>query len=84
MENTRILLAEDDKNLGTILKAYLEAKNYPTLLCQDGKEAYEAFKREKFDFCVLDIMMPGKTGLEFTLENKNIITTNVFFIIHLH
>ena len=68
MENTRILLAEDDKNLGTILKAYLEAKNYPTLLCQDGKEAYEAFKREKFDFCVLDIMMPEMDG--FTLAKK--------------
>ncbi|MAZ92847.1 MAG: response regulator transcription factor [Bacteroidales bacterium] len=68
MENIRILLAEDDKNLGTILKAYLEAKNYPTLLCQDGKEAYEAFKREEFDFCVLDIMMPEMDG--FTLAKK--------------
>ena len=72
MENTRILLAEDDKNLGTILKAYLEAKNYPTLLCQDGKEAYEAFKREKFDFCVLDIMMPEMDGFTLAKEIKKI------------
>jgi len=68
MENIRILLAEDDKNLGNILKAYLEAKNYPTTLCQDGKIAYDAFKRDEFDFCVLDIMMPEMDG--FTLAKK--------------
>lgn len=68
MENTRILLAEDDKNLGNILKTYLEAKSYPTVLCQNGKIAFEAFKREKFDFCVLDIMMPEMDG--FTLAKK--------------
>ena len=64
----RVLLAEDDKNLGNILKAYLEAKSYPTVLCQDGKIAYESFKREEFDFCVLDIMMPEMDG--FTLAKK--------------
>lgn len=69
MENTRVLLAEDDKNLGNILKAYLEAKNYPTVLCQDGKIAYETFKRDEFDFCVLDIMMPEMDG--FTLAKKS-------------
>lgn len=68
MENTRVLLAEDDKNLGNILKAYLEAKNYPTVLCQDGKIAYETFKRDEFDFCVLDIMMPEMDG--FALAKK--------------
>ncbi len=67
-KDTRVLLAEDDKNLGNILKAYLEAKNYPTVLCPDGKIAYEIFKREEFDFCVLDIMMPEMDG--FTLAKK--------------
>lgn len=64
-----VLLAEDDKNLGNILKTYLEAKGYPTVLCPNGKIAYETFKREKFEFCVLDIMMPEMDG--FTLA-KNI------------
>lgn len=64
----RLLLAEDDKNLGNILKAYLEAKGYPTVLCPDGKIAYEAYKRDSFDFCVLDIMMPEMDG--FTLAKK--------------
>jgi len=64
----KILLAEDDKNLGNILKAYLEAKGYPTVLCENGKIAFEAYKRGTFDFCVLDIMMPEMDG--FTLAKK--------------
>jgi len=64
----KILLAEDDKNLGNILKNYLEAKGYPTVLSEDGKIALENFKRESFDFCVLDIMMPVMDG--FTLATK--------------
>ncbi len=64
----KLLLAEDDKNLGNILKSYLVAKGYPTTLCTDGKMAYEAFKRNEFDFCVLDIMMPEMDG--FTLAKK--------------
>lgn len=70
MENkeVKILLAEDDPNLGTILKAYLEAKGYPTKLSVNGKEAYDAYTREKFDFCILDVMMPVKDG--FTLAKE--------------
>jgi DNA-binding response OmpR family regulator len=70
MENKeiKILLAEDDHNLGTILKAYLEAKGYPTKLFINGKEAYEAYAKEKFDFCILDVMMPVKDG--FTLAKE--------------
>lgn len=70
MENkeVKILLAEDDHNLGTILKAYLEAKGYPTKLYVNGKEAYDAYTREKFDFCILDVMMPVKDG--FTLAKE--------------
>lgn len=67
-KETHILLAEDDKNLGNVLKAYLEAKSYPTVLCADGQIAYETFKRGKFDFCILDIMMPEMDG--FTLAKK--------------
>lgn len=70
MENTeiKILLAEDDHNLGTILKAYLEAKGYPTKLFVNGKEAHDAYAKEKFDFCILDVMMPIKDG--FTLAKE--------------
>jgi DNA-binding response OmpR family regulator len=65
---TKVLLAEDDKNLGSVLKAYLEAKGFSTTLCVDGKEALEAYKRGEFDFCILDIMMPVMDG--FTLAKE--------------
>lgn len=67
-QNIRILLAEDDKNLGELLKTYLEAKGYPTVLTANGEEAYEAFVKENFNFCILDIMMPLKDG--FTLARE--------------
>ncbi len=73
MEKTKtVLLAEDDKNLGTILKAYLEAKGYETTLCVDGKEALEKFKREDFHFCILDVMMPVMDGFALATEIRKL------------
>ncbi len=65
---TRLLLAEDDRNLGNILKNYLEAKGYATTLCVNGQEAVETFARKEFDFCILDIMMPVKDGFAVATE----------------
>jgi two-component system, OmpR family, response regulator len=65
---TRILLAEDDRNLGNILKNYLDAKGYVATLCQNGQEAVETFTRKEFDFCILDIMMPIKDGFAAAAE----------------
>lgn len=67
-EKTRVLLAEDDRNLGNILKSYLEAKGYATKLCINGQEAYDLFSKEQFDFCIVDVMMPVKDG--FTLAKE--------------
>lgn len=67
-KKTKILLAEDDKNLGSVLKTYLEVKGFQTTLSVDGKEALENFKRNEFDFCILDIMMPVMDG--FTLAKE--------------
>jgi len=64
-EKIKILLAEDDRNLGTILRTYLEAKGFAPRLCINGLEALEVFNKEPFDFCVVDVMMPIKDG--FTL-----------------
>ncbi|MDP4222059.1 MAG: response regulator transcription factor [Bacteroidota bacterium] len=64
----RILLAEDDCNLGTLLKNYLIAKNYETTLCMTGKSALEAFLAGSFDLCILDIMMPEIDGITLALE----------------
>lgn len=75
-ENIKVLLAEDDANLGSILKSYLKAKGYDTDLFEDGDKAYEAFKKNSYDFCILDIMMPVKDGFtlakEIRKDDKNI------------
>ena len=67
-QQTRLLLAEDDRNLGNILKNYLDAKGYSTTLCVNGQEATDAFARKEFDFCILDIMMPVKDGFAAATE----------------
>ena len=64
----RVLLAEDDRNLGNILRNYLEAKGYKTTLCVNGQKALEAFSQSEFDFCILDIMMPVKDGFAVAEE----------------
>jgi len=74
MENKKlnILLAEDDKNLGTVLKAYLDAKGFHCTLCVNGKEALEQYKENEFDFLILDVMMPKKHGWQVCDEiNKD-------------
>ena len=59
-ENLKILLCEDDENLGTLLSEYLQAKGYQADLCPDGEAGYRAFLKNKYDICVLDVMMPKK------------------------
>lgn len=68
MNNTSILLAEDDSNLGNLLKNYLTAKNYNTTLCLNGAKALEVFSSGSFSLCILDIMMPEMDGI--TLAKK--------------
>ncbi len=64
----RILLAEDDSNLGILLKNYLTAKNYETTLYINGIQALDAFRTKSFDLCILDIMMPEMDGLTLARE----------------
>lgn len=64
-QKTKLLLAEDDENLGLLLREYLIAKGYDAELYPDGEAAYKGFMREHFDICILDVMMPKKDG--FTL-----------------
>lgn len=63
MEHVKILLAEDDSNLGLLLKNYLIARNYETTLCVNGTLALETFSSGTFGLCILDIMMPEMDGL---------------------
>ena len=68
----RILLCEDDDNLGMLLREYLQAQGYDTELCTDGEAGYNAFVREKFDLCVFDVMMPLKDGFTLAREIREI------------
>ncbi len=69
---TRIILAEDDHNLGNLLKNYLDAKGFVTTLCINGQEAVDTFQKKEFDFCILDIMMPVKDGFVAAEEIRKI------------
>jgi DNA-binding response OmpR family regulator len=62
----KILLVEDDPNLGLLLQDYLQLKGkFDVVLCVDGEEGLKAFGKQNFDLCILDVMMPKKDG--FTL-----------------
>lgn len=72
-EKKKILLCEDDQNLGMLLREYLQAKGYDAELCTDGEEGYKAFNQNRYDLCVFDVMMPKMDG--FTLA-REIRTSN--------
>ena len=67
-EKTKILLCEDDENLGTLLCEYLIAKGFDAVLCPDGEVGFREFQKDKYDICILDVMMPKKDG--FTLAGE--------------
>jgi len=68
MSAVKLLLVEDDPNLGDILREYLNYKGYNTTLCKNGAEGYNAFNKAHFDMCIFDVMMPVMDG--FTLAKK--------------
>jgi len=79
--NKKILLVVDDINFGNILKEYLGLNDYDITLAKNGIEGFEKFKKENFDLCILDVMMPYKDG--FTLakeirEENNLVP--IFFL----
>lgn len=81
MDKIKILLAEDDSNLGTILKEFLELKGFIIVRAVNGEEAYQKYETENFDLCILDVMMPKKDG--FTLAREIRAKNNILPIIFL-
>jgi len=75
-----ILVVDDDDGIRDLLRQYLTENNYLITTANSAEEAKEKISIIKFDLIILDIMMPGKTGLEFTLENKNIINTPILLL----
>ena len=68
----KILLCEDDQNLGLVLKNYLELNDYDVTLERDGRLGLAAFQREKFELCLLDVMMPNMDGFKLGEEIRDI------------
>ena len=79
--NNKILIVEDDPNFGSILRDYLNLNDYKVTLAKNGIEGFEKFKSNKFDLCILDVMMPYKDGFTLAKEirekNENI---PIFFL----
>ena len=71
-EKIKVLLAEDDPNLGMLLREYLQAKNYDTEWAEDGEVAYRKFLDKPFDICLLDVMMPKKDGFTLAKEIREV------------
>jgi DNA-binding response OmpR family regulator len=67
-ERLRILLAEDDLNLGVLLVDYLETEGFEVKLCKDGELALKVFQASRFDLCLLDVMMPKMDGFSLAKE----------------
>lgn len=76
MTGKRILLVEDDPNLGFVIKDNLSIKGYDVTLCTDGEEAEQSFKSAPFHICIFDVMLPRKDGFtlarEVRAKNKNV------------
>jgi two-component system, OmpR family, response regulator len=64
----KILLVEDDPNFGSILRDYLTMNDFEVTLAKNGMEGFEKFKKDEYDLCILDVMMPYKDG--FTLAKE--------------
>ena len=67
-ETKKILLVEDDQNFGAILKDYLTLNDFEVTLAKNGMEGFEKFKKDTYDLCILDVMMPYKDGYTLAKE----------------
>ena len=75
-----ILIVDDDKGIRELVKEYLDQNNFITSTAKSAEDAKEKVNLVKFDLLILDIMMPGKSGLEFLKENKNILDTPIILL----
>ena len=75
-----ILVVDDDDGIRTLVKKYLNENNFLVTTASSAEDALVKIKIIKFDLIILDIMMPGKSGLEFTTENKKKINTPIILL----
>ena len=75
-----ILVVDDDEGIRTLVKKYLNENNYLVTTANSAEDAYKKIQIIKFDLIILDIMMPGKSGLEFIKENQKKLDTPVILL----
>ena len=75
-----ILVVDDDDGIRLLVKKYLSENNYLISTAENAEEALKITQIVKFDLIILDIMMPGKSGLEFIKENKKILETPIILL----
>ena len=78
--DAHILVVDDDDGIRNLVKRYLNENNFLVTTANNAEDAKEKTLIIKFDVIVLDIMMPGKSGLEFTSENKDNINTPIILL----
>ncbi|PHI18608.1 DNA-binding response regulator [Lewinellaceae bacterium SD302] len=71
----KILLVEDDRNFGDVLRSYLDMHDFDVTLATDGQAGFEAFNKGKFDLCIFDVMMPRLSGFELAEKVRETDTT---------
>ncbi|MFV0237279.1 MAG: response regulator transcription factor [Flavobacteriales bacterium] len=79
-DKKRLLLVEDDPSFGTVLRDYLALNDYDVIHALDGEEGLERYKKNTFDICVLDVMMPKKDGFSLAKDIKKISDTPIIFL----
>ena len=72
IDKTKIIVIEDDPNLGYILQESLELQGFEAVRCEDGEAGHSAFLNEKFDLCLIDVMLPKKDGFTLAREIREI------------
>ncbi len=80
-DQTKVLLAEDDLNLGQVLSEYLTMKGYDVTLYRDGQAAWDGFEQKAPDLCILDVMMPKQDGFTLARHIREVNThTPIIFL----
>ena len=74
-----ILVVDDDDGIRSLVKKYLNENNYIVTTAANAEEAFEKIEVIEFDLIILDIMMPGKSGLDFIEENRKKLETSIIF-----
>ncbi|MDQ3141546.1 MAG: response regulator transcription factor [Bacteroidota bacterium] len=67
----KILLVEDDRNFGDVLRSYLEMHGFAVDLAVDGIDGFEQYRRSEYDLCILDVMMPRKDGFSLAKDIRS-------------